>query len=180
MGRNGPGFLVVGRIVKAHGIKGEFIVRPFTDYPSSTFVPGVSLLLGNTQGDGPDPKLSALELEQARPHKDGYIVSAVGIGDRNHSESLRGHYLFRDVAALEPLADGQLFYHQILGMKVQTSFGQVVGEVTEVYELNPNDILCVQGTEGEVMIPFSKDMVIEVNADKECIVVDPPDGLLDL
>jgi len=180
MGHSDPGFLVVGRIVKAHGIKGEFIVRPFTDYPESTFAPGVSLLLGNTQSEGPDLTLSALELEQARPHKDGYIVSVAGISDRNYSELLRGRYLFRDVAALEPLADGQLFHYQLLGMKVQTSFGQMVGEVTEVYELNPNDILCVQGPGGEIMIPFSKDIVIEVDADKERIVVDPPDGLLDL
>jgi len=84
------------------------------------------------------------------------------------------------VSALEPLGDGEFFYHQLLGMKVQTNIGTVVGEVTEVYELDPNDILCVQGHEGEIMIPFSKEIVLQVNADEKCIVIDPPDGLLDL
>jgi 16S rRNA processing protein RimM len=88
--------------------------------------------------------------------------------------------LFREASALEPLGDGEFFLHQLLGMKVQTSIGTVVGEVTEVYELDPNDILCVQGHEGEIMIPFSKEIVLQVNADEKYIVIDPPDGLLDL
>jgi 16S rRNA processing protein RimM len=84
------------------------------------------------------------------------------------------------VSALEPLGDGEFFYHQLLGMKVQTNIGTMVGEVTEVYELDPNDILCVQGHKGEIMIPFSKEIVLQVNADEKYIVIDPPDGLLDL
>jgi len=180
MGRDGPRFLAVGHIVKPHGIKGEFLVLPLTDHPQSTYTPGVMLHLGNVDSANPDPDLPALKLEQVRPYRNGYIVSAGGITDRNDSERLRGHYLFREASALEPLGDGEFFFHQLLGMKVQTSIGTVVGEVTEVYELDPNDILCVQGHEGEIMIPFSKEIVLQVNADEKYIVIDPPDGLLDL
>jgi len=180
MGRDGPRFLAVGHVVKPHGIKGELLVLPLTDHPESTYTPGVVLRLGNADSEEPDPELPPLRLEQVRPYRDGYIVALGGINDRNHSEPLRGHYLFREVAELEPLGDGELFYHQLLGMKVQTSVGVVVGEVTEVYELDPNDILRVQGSQGETMIPFSKDIVVEVNADERHIVIDPPDGLLDL
>ena len=180
MGRDGPRFLAVGHIVKPHGIKGEFLVLPLTDHPQSTYRPGVVLHLGSVDSANPDPGLPALKLEQVRPYRNGYIASAGGITDRNDAERLRGHYLFREVSALEPLGDGEFFYHQLLGMKVQTNIGTVVGEVTEVYELDPNDILCVQGHEGEIMIPFSKEIVLQVNADEKCIVIDPPDGLLDL
>jgi len=180
MGRDGPRFLAVGHIVKPHGIKGEFLVLPLTDHPQSTYTPGVVLHLGNVDSVNPDPGLPDLKLEQVRPYRNGYIASAGGITDRNDAERLRGHYLFREVSALEPLGDGEFFYHQLLGMKVQTNIGTVVGEVTEVYELDPNDILCVQGHEGEIMIPFSKEIVLQVNADEKCIVIDPPDGLLDL
>ena len=180
MGRDGPRFLAVGHIVKPHGIKGEFLVLPLTDHPQSTYTPGVVLHLGNVDSVNPDPGLPDLKLEQVRPYRNGYIASAGGITDRNDAERLRGHYLFREVSALEPLGDGEFFYHQLLGMKVQTNIGTVVGEVTEVYELDPNDILCVQSHEGEIMIPFSKEIVLQVNADEKCIVIDPPDGLLDL
>ena len=180
MGRDGPRFLAVGHIVKPHGIKGEFLVLPLTDHPQNTYAPGVVLRLGNTDSADPDPDLPPLKLEQARPYRNGYIVSAGGITDRNGSEMLRGYYLFREVLALEPLGDGEFFYHQLLGMEVRTNIGAVVGEVTEVYELDPNDILCVQGHEGEILIPFSKEIVLQVNADEKYIVIDPPDGLLDL
>lgn len=180
MGRDGPRFLAVGHIVKPHGIKGEFLVLPLTDHPQSTYRPGVVLHLGSVDSANPDPGLPDLKLEQVRPYRNGYIASAGGITDRNDAERLRGHYLFREVSALEPLGDGEFFYHQLLGMKVQTNIGTVVGEVTEVYELDPNDILCVQGHEGEILIPFSKEIVLQVNADEKCIVIDPPDGLLDL
>jgi 16S rRNA processing protein RimM len=180
MGRDGPRFLAVGHIVKPHGIKGEFLVLPLTDHPQSTYRPGVVLHLGSVDSANPDPGLPDLKLEQVRPYRNGYIASAGGITDRNDAERLRGHYLFREVSALEPLGDGEFFYHQLLGMKVQTNIGTVVGEVTEVYELDPNDILCVQSHEGEIMIPFSKEIVLQVNADEKCIVIDPPDGLLDL
>ena len=180
MGRDGPRFLAVGHIVKPHGIKGEFLVLPLTDHPQSTYTPGVVLHLGNVDSVNPDPGLPDLKLEQVRPYRNGYIASAGGITDRNDAERLRGHYLFREVSELEPLGDGEFFHHQLLGMKVQTSMGTVVGEVSEVYELDPNDILCVQGHEGEIMIPFSKEIVLQVNADEKCIVIDPPDGLLDL
>ena len=180
MGRDGPRFLAVGHIVKPHGIKGEFLVLPLTDHPQSTYRPGVVLHLGSVDSANPDPGLPDLKLEQVRPYRNGYIASAGGITDRNDAERLRGHYLFREVSALEPLGDGEFFYHQLLGMKVQTNIGTVVGEVTEVYELDPNEIICVQSHEGEIMIPFSKEIVLQVNADEKCIVIDPPDGLLDL
>ena len=180
MGRADPRFLVVGHLNKPHGIKGELLIMPLTDHPEGVFAPGVVLRVGKADDHEPDPDLPPRRVEKARPHRRGYLVSFAGVDDRGQSERLRGHYVFREAAALEPLAEGEIFYHQLLGMSVETVDGASLGEVTEVYELETADLLQVRGQDGEVMIPFLKDVVIEVDAEAGRIVIDPPDGLLDL
>jgi 16S rRNA processing protein RimM len=136
--------------------------------------------LGSGEADGPDADLPPLAVEAARPFKKGYLVRFAGVTDRFQAEDLRGHYLFREAEALEPLAEGELFYHQLLGMEVLTTDGVRLGEVTEVYESLPGDLLQVQGEERQLMIPFLKHIVVEVDAETGRMVIDPPDGLLDL
>ena len=180
MGRRDTRFLVVGHISRAHGMKGELLVSPLTDHPEGTYAPGVVLRLGEPESDQPDPDLPPVRVESVRPHRGGYLVALAGVDHRSQSERLRGHYLFREASELEPLADGELFYHQLLGMEVVTTDGASIGEIREVYELEPADMLEVRGPEREVMIPFLKESVVEVDADARRIVIDPPDGLLDL
>ena len=180
MGREDPRFLVVGHINKPHGTKGELFVWPLTDHPEGVYAPGVVLRLGAEDSDQPDPDLPPLRMEAVRPHRRGYIVAFAGVDDRSQSELLRGRYLFRETEALEPLAEGEVFYHQLLGMRVETTDGAEVGEVIEVYELSPAHMLDVRGPEREVMIPFLKDIVVDVDIEAKRMVIDPPDGLLDL
>jgi 16S rRNA processing protein RimM len=73
-----------------------------------------------------------------------------------------------------------VFYHQLLGMEVVTKQGTRLGEIAEVYELRPAPMLEVRGPEGEIMIPFLSHIVVEVDRDGRRMVVDPPEGLLDL
>ena len=180
MGREDPRFLVVGHINKSHGTKGELFVWPLTDHPEGVYAPGVVLRLGDADADEPDPDLPPLRIEAVRAHRQGYLVVFGGIEDRNQSDLLRGRYLFRERKALEPLAEGEVFYHQLLGMSVETTDGAHVGEVTEVYELSPAHMLDVRGPDREVLVPFLKDIVVEVDTEARRIVIDPPDGLLDL
>ena len=180
MGREDPSHLVVGHISKPHGNKGELFVWPLTDHPEGVYAPGVLLGLGDAEDDQPNPDLPPLRVEHARPFRRGFLVAFGGVTDRNHAELLRNRYLFREAEALEPLAEGEVFYHQLLGTEVVTTEGDPVGRVTEVYELQPADMLQVQGQDGEIMIPFLKEVVVEVDIDAGRIVIDPPDGLLDL
>lgn len=180
MARRDPSFLVVGHLNKPHGTKGELFAWPLTDHPDSVYTAGTILRPGNLAGTDPDPDLPPLRLVAARPFKRGYLVSFGGIQDRNQAERLRGRYLFLEAEALEPLADGEVFYHQLLGMRVVTKAGEPVGEIREVYELRPAHLLEVRGPRGEVMIPFVKDIVVEIDVDGGRMVIDPPDGLLDL
>ena len=175
-----PGFLVVGHLAKAHGIKGELSVWPLTDHPEGTFAPGVVLRLGDPEAKAPDPDLPPLRITSVRPHRQGFLVAFGGVDTRNEAEVLVGRYLFRERAALEPRKGDEFFYHELLGAEVVTVDGRHLGTVSEVYELQPSDMLDVQGEEGAHMIPFRKEVVVEVDAEARRLTIDPPDGLLDL
>lgn len=180
MGRRDPSHLVVGQLNKPHGTKGEFFVWPLTDHPESVFAPGVVLSLGEEDDDTPNPDLPPLRVESARPFQRGVLVRFGGIDDRNQAEVLRGRYLFRPIEELQPLAEGELFYHQLLDLVVVTVEGEQVGTVTHVVELSPADLLEVRGPRGVVMIPYRPEIVREVDVDAGRMVIDPPEGLLEL
>jgi 16S rRNA processing protein RimM len=180
MGRRDPGFLAVGFLSKAHGLKGEIVVETLTDHPEGTFVPGVVVRLADSSGRVPDADLPPLRIQAARPFKQGYIVAFGGVESRNEAEALRGRYLLRDVSELEPPSEGEFFYHQLLGLEVFTRDGTALGRIREVYELSPVDILEVRGEGRETMIPFRDEIVVEVDLENGRMVVDPPEGLLDL
>lgn len=180
MGRQDPRFLVVGHLNKPHGTKGELFVWPLTDHPESVYAPGVVLSMGESDDDEPNPDFAPLRIESVRPFRHGVLVSFGGVDDRRQAELLRGRYLFRKVEDLEPLAEGEVFYHQLLDMDVITVDGVELGTIVEVYELRPADMLEVTGEQGTVMIPYLDHIIVEVDADAGRMVVDPPDGLLDL
>ena len=180
MSRPDPQHLVVGHVNKPHGIRGEVLVRPLTDHPEGIFAPGVVVLLADPRGREPDPAEPAVEIESARPFRQGYLVAFRGAEDRDDAERLRGRYLLLPVDSLEPLADDEVFYHQLLGMRVETVAGEAVGVVREVYELQPSDLLEVRTPKGSVLVPFHREVVVEVHRDEGRLVIDPPAGLLDL
>jgi len=180
MGREDPRFLVVGHLNKAHGTKGELFVWPLTDHPAGVYAPGVILHVGDREGRDPDPDLPPLRVAQVRPFRRGYLVSFDGIGDRTQAELFTGRYLLREIEELEPLAEGELHYHQILGLRVVTLEGREVGEVTEVYELRPADLLEVSDGKRQVLVPFLESLVVRVDLESGVVIIDPPEGLLDL
>lgn len=180
MGRTDPGFLVVGHISKSHGIRGEVFVQSLTDHPEGTFAPGVVLRLADSRGREPDPDAPPMRVEAVRPHREGFLVTFAGVTTRSEADALRKRYLVRPMEDVEPLAEGEAFYHQILGLQVYTVDGVLLGRVTELYELAPSDLLEVRGEGGEYLIPFRQDVVVELDVEGGRVVVDPPAGLLDL
>lgn len=180
MGRLDPTHLVVGHLSKAHGTKGEILVRPLTDHPESTFAPGVVLFMGGADDERPDPDLPPLRVEQVRPVQRGLLVRFGGVDDRNQAELLRGRYLFRPIEDVAPLLEGEVFHHQLVGMAVSTVTGEEVGEVAAIYELEPADLLEIHGPRGTVMVPYRKEIIVELDVQGGRMVIDPPAGLLDL
>lgn len=177
--RTNPEFLVVGHVSKPHGIRGEVVIHPLTDHPEGAFAPGVVLLVSGRDG-APDPAHPPLRIESSRVANRGWLVRFGGSRDRNDAERFRGHDLLRALVDLEPLDDGEVFYHQLLRLEVFTAEGESLGRVREVYEMHPADLLEVAGPRGVLLIPFRKEIVTAVEVDAGRITIDPPPGLLDL
>ena len=174
-----PQHLVVGHLNKAHGTKGEIFIWPLTDHPESTFAPGVDLYLGDANGDLPtDPP--TLRIESSRAYRRGFLVRFEGVHDRKGVEGLLDRYVMRATEQIEELAEGETFYHDLLGMEVVTVEGEQVGEVIEVYELRPADFLEIRGPEKTFMIPYISEMIQSVSVADNRIVLDPPPGLLEV
>lgn len=181
MAADEPPFLVVGHLGKAHGTRGELLAEPLTDHPGSTFAPGVVLHLSDASGDRPDPFRAPVSVVTSRPFRRGFLVRFDGVEDRTAAERLRGRYLLRPFDEAEALEDDEVFYHQLLDMTVATVDGRDVGRVVEVYELEPAHLLEVEGADGaRRLVPFSRQVVVSVDRDGGRIVVDPPEGMLDL
>jgi 16S rRNA processing protein RimM len=175
-----PERLVVGHLAKPHGNRGELMVWPLTDRPDEVFAPGRALLLGDEEG-GTEAAPPTVVVEGARPFKRGLLLKLVGVDARDAAESLVGRYLLAPLAELEPLGDGEVFYHQLLGAAVETVDGTAVGTVREVFETEPAHLLEVEGPGGKRhLIPFTQRVVRRVEPEAKRIVIEPPAGLLEL
>ena len=171
--------MVVGHVSKPHGMWGELSVQVLTDHPEELFARGAVMRPGDTGGQGPDPSLSVLQVEEARPFQKGWLVSFQGIGSRDAADFLRGRYLMVERERVPALVEGEVFYHQLLGMEVVTTQGVRLGEISEVYELLPADLLEVRTEQGTVLVPFLDQIVRNVDVVGRRLVIDPPDGLVD-
>jgi 16S rRNA processing protein RimM len=171
---------VVGHVNKPHGTRGEVFVWPLTDHPEGAFAEGTVLLPAGSDERTPDPNGSPLRVEKARTFRKGFLVGFEGVENRSAAETLRGLYLLRPFDEVPPAEEGELFYHEILGMTVETRDGEIVGEVAEVYELRPADLLEVRGSRGMTLVPFTSRVVASVDRAGRRLIIDPPPGLLDL
>lgn len=175
-----PSHFVVGHISKAHGTKGELFVWPLTDHPQEIFAAGRSLLLGDDQGALPGDAPSVV-IDAARPFKRGLLVSLQGVDSREAADALARRYLLVPADDVAPLADDEAFYHELLGMAVDTVDGRSIGRVREVFEAVPNDLLEVLDDDGAVrLIPFADRIVRELDRERRRLLIEPPEGLLDL
>ena len=169
--------LVVGRVVKAHGITGEVVVEIRTDDPDTRFAPGSSLR-GKPSRGGPE---SRYLVESVREHGAKLLVRLDGVADRNAAESLRGTVFVVDSEDLPPIEDPDEFYdHQLEGLQVVTTIGETVGTVAEVLHTAAGELLSIRAEEGEVLVPFVSAIVTSVSLADQKIEIDPPEGLLEL
>jgi 16S rRNA processing protein RimM len=177
----GPGLLVVGRVGKPQGIRGEVTVEVRTDDPAARFADGAVLLTEPVER-GP------LTVASTRDQNARLVVLFEGVADRNGAEALRGTLLQVDGATLPPPDDPDEFHDfQLVGLVAELTSGAVVGRVREVLHLPHGDVLVVQrtdeaapGSAAEALVPFVKAMVPVVDVAGGRVVLDPPEGLLTL
>lgn len=163
--------VVVGRIVRPHGVKGEVAVDPATDRPAQRFAVGTRL----TSSRGP-----ALRVRSARPHAGRWLLAFDTVVGRDGAEALRGVDLRADLTP-DDLADGDDYADvALVGCRVHDLEGHDVGGVVDVEHLPMQDLLVVTtGDDATVRIPFVAAIVTDVDLDAGVLTVDPPGGLLD-
>jgi len=162
--------LVVGRIGRAHGVLGEATIDVQTDDPDLRFKVGSKLTLDSGQ---------ELTIKSSRWHNQILLLGFEGVNDRNQIESLRDQLISSQVD-LSALAPGEYHYQQLIGCQVYLQNNDLVGQVSEVVKLPGQDLLSVDKNGSQVMIPMVKKIIISIDVLEKKIVVNPPEGLLDV
>src|SRR5688500_11864700 len=161
--------VIVGRVRKAHGVRGELVVESMTTAPEVAFGTGRRLVAGNPEGrplrsgrTGPPRELT---VRRASPFKGGWILALSSIDDRNEADLWRDRTLLAPAAELPPAGDDEVHYHDLVGLRVQLADGTPVGEVVELYELPQGLVIEVRRdtpATGTALVPYRPDMVAEV------------------
>jgi 16S rRNA processing protein RimM len=167
--------IVVGRIGRAHCIRGEVSIDLMTDEPERRFAPGSSVVVRPRSGAA-----RAMGIRGTRPHQGRLLVTFDGIPDRTAAEALRGAQVVVEVDESERPDDPEEFYdHQLVGLRV-VSGGSERGTVKEVLHLPAQDMLAVTRADGvEVLVPFVAALVTDVDLDGGVVHVAEIQGLLD-
>ncbi len=166
-----PRLLIIGRITRPHGVRGELRVQVRTSQPER-----FGWLEQVLVGDQHIPMV----VENARFHQKFVILKLAGCDDRNQAETLRNQLLqVREEDAI-PLEEDEIFLYQLIGLQVRTVDGVVLGELVDVLETGANDVFVVRPEQGkELLLPDIPQVILEINPEAGHVLVQLPPGLLD-
>ena len=172
-----PTHLVVGLLKKPHGVKGEALIYPVTDEPEAVFRVGRNLLVLDRDGV---PTGQDVVIARVRPFHRAWLLHFEGFESREPVEALRERYLALKAEDVRELKPGEFYYHELVGMRVETEDGSAVGTVTGVIEAPQGVILDVAGEAKQRLIPFAPWLVRHVDRVEKRITIAPPPGLLEV
>ena len=183
---SGPEYALVGLIRKAQGIRGEVIVEPLTDKPDVVFASGSRVFAGDANGDPAiayDVKgaeeIPTLTISSSKPYKQGWIVQFEEIGDRDSAELWRGRYLLARFSELPPPEEDEVYLHDLIGMKAETSTGEPIGTVKTFYELPQGIVLDVETPKGSVLVPYRPEAIVRTDVAARTVVINEALGFTD-
>jgi 16S rRNA processing protein RimM len=166
--------VLVGRIARPHGLRGQVIVTPETDFVEERFREGATFWTRSSRGDEQLTGTTS-RVQNGRP-----VVGFAGFASIEDVERLAGLDLRVPGDTLTPLGAGAYYQHELVGCVVETSSGERVGEVRRVEGGSGASVLNVSGPRGEVLIPLAVDICVDVDTANRRIRIEPPDGLLEL
>jgi 16S rRNA processing protein RimM len=166
--------VLVGRIARPHGIRGQVIVNPETDFVENRFRVGARLWTRSARGDE-QLTVASTRLQNGRP-----VVGFEGFSSIEDVERLAGLDLRVPEEELQPLEAGMYYHHQLVGCAVETVSGERVGEVVRVEGGAAGCLLEIAGPRGQVLIPLVVAICVEIDVGTKRIRIDPPEGLLDV
>jgi 16S rRNA processing protein RimM len=166
--------VLVGRVARAHGLRGHVVVNPETDFVAERFHEGARLW---TRVDGREQALTIVDarVEGRRP-----ILAFEGCGSVEAADLLAGAELRVPEGALLPLPEGSYYLHQLAGCRVETTEGALVGTVRRVEGGAGAAVLTVDGALGEVLVPLAQEICVGIDVGARVIRVRMPEGLLEL
>ncbi|MDO4431861.1 MAG: ribosome maturation factor RimM [Aerococcaceae bacterium] len=167
----------IGRIVNTFGIKGQVKVIADTDFAEKRFQTGNELLIIKD-----DQVIKRVTVEKAQLHKGTYVVSFTGYHNINQVELYKDHWLAIESTQQETLPEDEFYHHQIIGLNVVTTEGQLLGKIKEILTLGSNDVWVVQRHEPkkkDALIPYIEQVVKHVDLQKGEVRIELMDGLID-
>ncbi|MBM3769825.1 MAG: 16S rRNA processing protein RimM [Acidimicrobiia bacterium] len=165
---------VVGRIARPHGIRGQMIVNPDTDFPQDRFVPDATFFV--RRGDAVEAvTITSVRFQQQRP-----VIGLRGVGDMNAALGYAGAELRIPIDRLVTLPTGVFYQHDLVGCTVVTEDGTAVGTVRDVEGAAGATRLVVDAGDGELLIPFAAEICVAIETQARRIAIVPPEGLLTL
>jgi 16S rRNA processing protein RimM len=165
-----PRFLIIGRVLKAHGVHGEMRVAVHTDVPER-FSWLETVYLGETD---PEP----VSVESVRFHQNFALLKLAGIDDRDAADELRGEWLQVPLDAAIPLEEGEYFLYQLIGLTVVTDEGETLGELAELLETGANLVFIVRGDKGDILLPDTKEVIQDIDFENGRMTVHLLPGLV--
>ena len=164
--------VLVGRVARAHGNKGQVIVNLDTDFAERRFRPGETLLVG--------PELTARRIREMRFHQGRPVIALEGVETMNDAEALAGAELKAAAVPADALPAGTFFHYDLIGCDVVDRRGETIGRVAAVEGTMEMSRLVVAGGRGEVLVPLVAAMCVEIDVAARRIVTDLPEGLVEL
>ena len=171
-----PRFLVVGQVLRPHGVRGELRVKLLTGYPEH-FRQLQRVGLGHDAEQMTDITLH--DVERARLHKEFGILKLADCDDRDAADRLREQFVMVPLDDAVPLEEDEYYHFQLIGLTMVTDTGDQLGQVMEILETGANDVYLVNGPRyGEILIPAIESVVQDIDLDARQIVITPLPGLL--
>ena len=161
-----PGYVAVGRVLRAHGVRGEMLVEPLA--PRESFSTGTHVTISGRE----------YEIAGARTEGRSLRVKLAGVDTREKVQALRGTYLQVREPDLASLPEGEYYRFQLIGLTVRSLEGGELGQIIDVLSAPENDIYVVSGPSGEVLIPSVDDVVREIDLSAGSITIEIVPGLL--
>ena len=162
-----PAFVVVGKLRRAHGLRGEMVMEIHTDFPER-LKPQKTVYLGEQK--------EPFKLRTVRPHDRYLLVSIDGFFDPDAVARFRNTEVFVRTDTLPDLPEGQYYHHQLIGLQIVTEQGSRLGKLVEILETGSNDVYVISGEEGqEILLPALEGVILAVDLEKKEMRVQPPE-----
>jgi len=172
--------VLVGRVAKPHGLRGDVFINSETDFPDERFAPGAQLLMRSAAAGETGPT-QPVTVDAVRFHNGRPIVRFMGVSSVEQAEPLARATLWVPAKSRAPLPEGQFYHDALIGCDVETVAGEAVGRVTRIDNFGSAPLLAVtDGRHPELLVPLAEAICVRIDPSARRIVIDPPEGLLDV